>query len=219
MNIPDCRFILDNISDYSAVQGQLIVGSDAVDISAAEMRAGDSSWKAKISTVNPALQHPAAETMIALYLDTDGRFGNNATSGDRLGADQVYASVSQPDGSWALSREAFDSGSGGFVSLRTDAKFSFEPNGYVIEIPFGELPKDAKAYWRVVAAERIGGRETADYAPDSGFSCAAALAPPPHPLVSQAKSWILGWPGRVALWAVVVLALAVIFWKRRKTKA
>ena len=212
----DCRFILDNISDYYAEQGKLIVGSEVVDISAAEMRAGDSSWTIKISTVNPALQHPAVQTKVALYLDTDGRFENNGVSGALMGADQVYGFVSQPDGSWKAGREAFDFNRNEFADYKTNAKLSFESNAYVIEIPFGELPKDSKAYWRVMASERDGANMTADYAPDSGFSCAPSLAAQPNPFLSQAKDWVFGWPGRIALWVVVILALAVIFWKRKK---
>lgn len=214
--MPDCRFILDNISDYSALQGELITGSAVADISSAELRAGDSSWIAKVATVNPALQHPAAGTTVALYLDTDGRFENNAASGVRLGTDQVYSFISQPDGSWRTEREAFDTGSGGFVSYRSDARLSVEPKEYVISIPFGELPKDAKAYWRVGTSWREGGRVTADFAPDSGFSCTTALATVREPLLPQVKALVMGWPGKIALWAVVVLALAVIFWKKKR---
>jgi hypothetical protein len=211
----DCRFLLDNLNDHQPIQGKLMTRSGIVDISGAEMRAGDSAWKVRITTVGPALQHPALETSVALYLDIDGRYENNAAAGFRLGADQVYGIVSRKEG-WQVSREVFVPASNKFVAEKTSVSYSFEQNAYVLEIPFSELPKDAKAFWRVGAAERDNDQITADYAPDGGFSCAVGLASPPNPWLAKAKDTAFGWPGKIALLAVVIMALAVLFWRKRK---
>jgi hypothetical protein len=213
----DCRFILDNLNDQVAVSGPLITGSDVVDLSGAEMVAGTDAWQVKIKTVNPALQHPRLSTTVALYLDSDGRYDNNAQSGPRLGADQVYGIVSTGDG-WQITREVFIPANSEFVTRPTQAKYSFENNAYVLTIPFAELPKDAKAYWRAGVAVKDNDRLTVDYVPDGGFSCAASLVAA-NPLAVKAKSFIdSGWAGKIAIYAVVIIALGVIFLMKRKNK-
>jgi len=54
----DCRLVLDNLSDMASLQGSLMTGSDAVDISGAQMTAGSAGWQVVVKTVSPAQQNP-----------------------------------------------------------------------------------------------------------------------------------------------------------------
>jgi hypothetical protein len=213
----DCRFILDNLNDQVAVTGKLITGSDVIDISGAQMTAGADSWQVKISTAGPAFEHPRLPATVALYLDSDGRFENNAALGPRLGADEVYGQASSATG-WRTVKEIFIPNKNAFIEQPTEAKFTFENNAYVLNIPFSELPKDAKAYWRVGIGIKDGDNLTVDYAPDSGYSCATALVAA-NPVAVKVKSWLQSeWIWQAAIYAVVIIALAVIFWLKRKNK-
>jgi hypothetical protein len=213
----DCRLALDNLNDQSAVEGQLITGSDAIDVSGAQMTPLDDHWQVRINTVNPAPQNPRLSVSAALYLDADGRFENNAAAGTRLGADQVYGIVSGPDG-WKFTREMFDPGVNGFVTAKTGATFSFEDNAYVIDIPYAELPREAKAHWRAGIAVKDGNSLAVDYVPDGGYSCAAALIAP-NPWILKAQELYRSDVFReAALFSIVIIALAVIFWRKRKNR-
>jgi len=218
--MPDCRFILDNLNDFSSLQGSLVTGSDVVDISGAEMIAGDNSWKVLIKTMNPAQKNPRLEVSVALYLDVDGRMDNNATAGPRLGADTVYGIVSK-GGDWKITREAFKKDENSFLTVSTKATYAIGNDGYTLEIPYAELPKTSLAYWKVGVAEKDSSHLTVDYAPDAGLSCVPALAPKSgmDAALSKAKGlWSSGGSDLVIAGAFVIAALLVIFFKWKKKR-
>ena len=216
----DCRLILDNISDMVSLQGPLITGSDAVDISGAQMVAGVDGWKVSINTVDPAAQNPRLQVTAALYLDVDGRMDTNAAAGPRLGADTVYGIVYNA-GAWKITREQLDKAVNAFETVPTKATYSIDNNGYKLEIPYSEVPKTAPAYWKVGIAEKDATRLTVDYAPDSGMSCAPVLAPKnglADFAVHAKYLWNMGLGDELIAAAVVIAALVVVFFKLKKAK-
>lgn len=217
MNMGDCRLALDNLNDQSAISGTLMVGSDSIDISGAQMVSKEDHWEARISTVNPAPQNPRLPVTVALYLDADGRSANNAPAGMRLGADEVYGMVLGKDG-WLLTREMYFPDRSAFETQKTGATFSFANDAYIMNIPFAELPKGAKAYWRAGIAVKDGDRLSADFVPDSGYACAPSLVVPNPWLVKARALYDSDAFREGALFAIVIVTLAVIFWYKRKRK-
>jgi hypothetical protein len=220
--MPDCRLILDNISDMASLKGSLVTGSDAVDISAAQMTAVADGWQIAIKTVAPAQQNPRLSVSVALYLDVDGRMENNATVGQRLGADMVYG-IAYDAGAWKMMREQMNVAENGFETVPTKATYSINNDGYTLNIPYSEVPKTAPAYWKVGVAEKDATRLTVDYAPDSGMACTPSLAPRNNLAelaVRFKNAWNTGLSDQVFVGAVAIAALAVIFyrWKKNKKK-
>jgi len=216
----DCRLVLDNISDMASLQGPLITGSDVVDISGAQMVAGVDGWKILINTVDPAAQNPRLQVTAALYLDVDGRMDNNAAAGPRLGADTVYGIVYNAGG-WKMTREQLDKAVNAFETMPTKATYSVGDSGYVLNIPYSEVPKTAPAYWKVGVAEKDATRLTVDYAPDNGMSCAPTLAPKnglAEFAVHAKYLWNMGLGDELIAGAVVMAALIVVFFKLKKAK-
>jgi len=216
----DCRLVLDNISDMNSLQGSLVTGSDAVDISGAQMSQETEGWRVVIKTVSPAQQNPRLQVSVALYLDVDGRMENNATAGPRLGADTVYGIVSSSSG-WKAVREQMSVADNAFYAVSTEATYSINNDGYTLNIPYSEVPKTAPVYWKVGVAEKDATRLTVDYAPDTGMSCAPGLAPSNGlgSLAARAKySWNMGLNDMVVAGAVVIAALAVILYRWKKAK-
>lgn len=216
----DCRLVLDNINDYSSLEGALITGSDVVDISSAQMTQETDGWKVFIKTVSPAQQNPRLEVSVALYLDVDGRMDNNATAGPRLGADTVYGIVSK-DGGWKITREGMKKDENAFLTVPTKAMHEVLNDGYVLNIPYNELPKTTLAYWKVGVAEKDAGRLTVDYVPDVGLSCVPSLAAKSNvsQLVTKAKGfWVNGGSDIVMVGVFVIAALLVIFFRWNKKR-
>jgi hypothetical protein len=220
--MPDCRFILDNLTDYAAVSGKLLVGSDAVDIAEARMVAGADAWRVTIKTVAPTQQNPRYEVSAVLYLDRDGKMENNANRGPRLGADTVYGVVKNQTG-WQITKEALDVGINSYVTTPTRASFEINPDGYVITIPFSELPREDKALWRVGVGVKNGDSLTADYAPDSGYLCGIGLG-----RVGVLERGIVAVKNFTAsnffdqliasFFAVAIIAFLMINWLRKRKK-
>jgi hypothetical protein len=206
----DCRIINDGVNDLTAQAGALIKGSDAVDISGATMTTGVNGWYTIIKTVSPALQHPRLATTVALYLDVDGRASNNAVAGPRLGADTVYAMVNE-NGSWRMTKEALNTNSNVFEVAPTQATYQIVPEGYVINIPYSEVPKNAPAFWKVGVAVKDTGRLTVDYVPDVGMNCAPVLTA--EPAVISMDRLV-----QIAAGAIVIILVAVLIWKKLHKK-
>jgi hypothetical protein len=219
--MPDCRFILDNVSDMAAQSGLLVTGSDAIDISGAQIIQSADGWQLLVKTVNPAQQNPRLSVSVALYLDVDGRMDNNATAGPRLGADTVYGIASGNDG-WKITREIMNVKENGFKTMSTKATYSVTKDGYAINIPYSEVAKDAPAYWKAGVAEGDASRLTVDYIPDIGLSCTPSLAPKNGlaNLASQTKTVLdSGWRDILVVAAVVIAAAIVVFLKWKKAKS
>ena len=218
--MPDCRLVLDNLSDMASLRGPLVTGSDVVDISGAQMAAGAIGWQIMIKTVSPAQQNPRLSVSVALYLDVDGRMDNNATAGPRFGADTVYG-IAYNGGQWKISREVFNPQQNAFLLQPTKATYSMNNDGYTLNIPYSEVAKTAPTYWKVGVGVSDATRLTVDYAPDSGMACTPALAPKNNlaALATRAKyAWNMGLGDQVFVGAVVLAALLVIFFKWKKAK-
>jgi hypothetical protein len=216
----DCRFILDNVSDMSAQSGSLVTGSDAIDISGAQMIKGADGWQLLVKTVDPAQQNPRLSVSVALYLDVDGRMDNNATAGPRLGADTVYGIVSGKDG-WKITRETMNVVENGFKTASTQATFSVASDGYTINIPYSEVAKDTPAYWKAGVAEGDASRLTIDYVPDIGLSCTPSMAPKNGlaDLAVRTKTVLdSGLRDILVVAAVVIAAAIVVFLKWKKNR-
>src|SRR5512133_3902773 len=218
--MPDCRFILDNLNDSAAMTGPLVTGSDAVDISGAQMVAGPDGWVITISTVNPAQQNPRLRVFVALDMDVDGRADNNVLTGPQAGADTVYGIV-YGGGAWTLNREQMDRGTKIFAEVQTKATYSIDAKGYTLKIPYAEVPQAAPAYWKVNVAERDAARVTIDYVPDAGLSCTPSLAPKNDlPSLAARTKYLLktGLGDQLLIGAVVLGALIEIFIKLKKIR-
>ena len=218
--MPDCRLVLDNLSDMVSLHGSLVAGSDVVDISGAKMTAGADGWQVVVKTVNPALQNPRLSVSVALYLDVDGRMENNATAGPRLGADTVYG-IAYNVGVWKIVREQMNVAANGFETVATKATYSINNDGYTLNVPYSEVDKTAPAYWKVGVGVSDATRLTVDYAPDSGMACTPSLAPKNDlaALASRAKyAWNTGLGDQVIIGAVAIVALVVIFFRWKKVK-
>ena len=207
----DCRNISDNLNDQVAQSGVLIAGSDAVDISGASMTAGGNGWSVLVKTAAPAQQNPRLATTVALYLDVDGRPENNAIGGPRLGADTVYALV-YDNGAWRLTKEVLNVKTNVFEVAPTVGTYSIAAQGYVLNIPYAEVPKNASAYWKTGVAVKDAGRLTVDYAPDVGMSCAPVLA-------SEGRVYIpMDRLAEIVAGAIVIIIAAMLIWKRSHKK-
>jgi len=217
----DCRLILDNISDMASLKGPLVTGSDAIDISSAQMALGADGWKVLIKTVAPAVQNPRLSVTVALYLDVDGRMENNATVAPGLNADTIYG-LSYNAGAWKLIKETVtDAKANAFTLVPTKATYSIGADGYTLNIPYAEVAKTAPAYWKAGIVSGDAARLTVDYVPDTAMACTPSLAPRNGlaDFVTRAKNaWNMGLNDEVFVGAVVLAALVVVFYKWKKAR-
>ncbi len=216
----DCRLALDNLNDYVALRGPLLTGSDVIDLASAQMTPEATGWKIAVKTVGPAQQHPRLENSIMVFLDADGRTDTNMATGSFAGADTAYGLV-YDGASWQLVREIMNQAKGDMMTTRTNAAYSIDKDGYTLNIPYTELPKGAPAYWRIGAVAKDSERATVDYIPDAGFLCVPSLAPANRWLEFAARAkglWYAGANDIVVSAAVVMAAVAVVFWRWRNKK-